>query len=82
MKVDHGDYAFNVGGGVKLPDYAEGEHLWVMIPMYRVEPAPGKPLHLDQENLISLDGPGCWWCKAIWSADVEVERCSGTDNEH
>jgi hypothetical protein len=53
------------------------EHLWVMTGLRRVDPlvALSGEQHLDLENLITVDGPGCYKCEQIYSATVAAQPC-------
>jgi len=63
--------------GNKLPDREPGKHLWVMLAMFRVQPALGDRFDLDRENLLTIEGPGCYWCEHPWSEDVAAKPCGG-----
>lgn len=59
-----------------------GEHLWIMLNTYRCyDPAstfdPGVSKYLDMENLLSINGPGCYMCETPWSAELEAQPCPG-----
>lgn len=66
----------------EMPTPSPGEHLWCMFAMYRItnpehaqDPAVKK--YLDLENLLTIDGPGCWVCEQVWSAAIAGEPCPG-----
>lgn len=66
----------------RIPPYSPiaREHLWVMCCAYRVQPSTwdgGSSLHLDRENLVALDGPGCYYCMEDYSARLAKRPCPG-----
>lgn len=66
----------------KVPDYdpRAGDHLWLMITMYRCDPnklEEGHPAVLDHENLISVTGPGCYYCEKPYDGLLATRRCNG-----
>lgn len=58
------------------PAHVPGQHLWMVLTMYRVVP-PRERYDLDMENLLSIEGPGCLWCEEPWSEGLAVRRCYG-----
>lgn len=71
----------------QLTDPGRGEHLWTILTMYRVSDDmirrlnqgedPGAGL-LDHENLLTLEGPGCFKCEQPYSRYVAHRKCTGT----
>lgn len=69
----------------RIPDYdpRSGEHLWVVAGAWRVTPDqwtssdPAVTPILDQENLLSVAGPGCYYCEAYYSPRLAKRRCPG-----
>ncbi|CAL9668661.1 hypothetical protein SUDANB145_07297 (plasmid) [Streptomyces sp. enrichment culture] len=71
----------------QLTDPGRGEHLWTIITMHRVSndmirhlsrgAEPGPEL-LDHENLITLEGPGCFKCEQPYSRYLANRKCTGT----
>jgi hypothetical protein len=64
------------------PTPAPGVHLWVIVGAWRIiNPAttkdPTGEIHLDVENLITLDGPGCFVCEQQWTPDLGCRPCPG-----
>jgi len=56
-----------------LPAVVPGEHYWIVAGMWKIDPeswCSGKQVHLDLENMVSIDGPGCFHCGVAWSKDV------------
>lgn len=53
-----------------------GEHLWIAMATYKVRPE-AKEHFLDTENLLSIDGPGCFWCEQPWKPGMEKTKCPG-----
>ena len=60
----------------KLPEHVPGEHLWIAVAMYRVRPDQQKHF-LDTENLLTIEGPGCFWCEKPYQPGMENSRCTG-----
>lgn len=63
--------------GSPLPEF-KGEHCWVVAGVWSVQPRAGGEYLLDTENLISLDGPGCFHCEEYWSPEIAAKPCPGT----
>lgn len=62
----------------KLPEQVRGEHLWIIAGMWRVmPPIADRVVDLDLENLLSLDGPGCFWCEEHWTPELAAKPCKG-----
>ena len=64
----------------KMPEPVPGEHLWIMAGVWKVDAkavARGDKMHLDTENLLSIDGPGCFWCECVYSAQTASAPCKG-----
>lgn len=61
------------------PKQVKGEHLWIIAGMWRVNPVrcASQQVHLDMENLLTLDGPGCFWCEEPWEPGMERLPCRG-----
>ena len=60
-------------------DPRSADHLWVILTMYRVDPAgfmdPARTPMLDNENLISVTGIGCYYCEREYSPLLATRRC-------
>lgn len=67
----------------RIPPYdpRSGEHLWSWAVLYRAAPDKlGDPTHtpiLDMENLLSVAGPGCYYCEAVYTPLLASRRCPG-----
>lgn len=66
----------------KIPDYdpRSGDHFWVMGLLYKVDPeklAAGEQGILDTENLVSMQGPGCYYCEQVYTPLLAKRRCNG-----
>lgn len=58
-----------------LPEF-KGKHYWVVFCMYAVtDPGREGERHLDSENFVSLEGPGCFFCEEPWTAETEAGPC-------
>lgn len=62
--------------GAKLPEHVPGVHLWIAMAMYRVRPGQER-YDLDTENLLTIEGPGCYWCEQDWKPGLEKLPCKG-----
>lgn len=61
-----------------IPAPGPGQHLWTILGVWRVTaPDPRRQVHLDTENLLSLEGPGCYVCEQLWSPAVAAAPCPG-----
>jgi hypothetical protein len=67
--------------GADIPEPPKGEHLWVVTGLWRTaDPSgvvEGRRILLDAENLLSIDGPGCYVCEQVWSPELEKQPCPG-----
>lgn len=63
-----------------MKDPGPGKHLWIIAGCWRVDPESiaGRDCHLDIENLLSLDGPGCFKCEQHYSPELAAKPCSGS----
>jgi hypothetical protein len=61
----------------ELPKQVRGQHLWVVTSLYKVTPKPLGEYFLDMENLLTIDGPGCFWCEEMWSEHINNKPCRG-----
>jgi hypothetical protein len=66
----------------RIPDFdpRSGEHLWITIAAYKVDPEKslsGGPTILDYENLLSVEGPGCYYCESEYNTLIASRRCKG-----
>lgn len=62
----------------QMPDKVPGEHLWVAMGAFRVE--PGEDAHryeLSAGNVLSVQGPGCFWCERLWGPATAAAPCPG-----
>ncbi|MEU5772657.1 hypothetical protein ABZ819_05045 [Streptomyces venezuelae] len=71
----------------QLTDPGRGEHLWIIATMYRVSDdmirglnngEESGPSLLDHENLLTLEGPGCFKCEQPYSRYLAHRKCTGT----
>ena len=61
----------------KIPKTGFGEHLWTIIGMWRVRPDASKRYELDHENLLTIEGPGCFHCEQKWTPELAKQPCPG-----
>ena len=62
----------------EMPSRPPGEHLWVVVGAWTVDPTQQGDVHLDLENLRTLEGPGCYYCELPWSEALANQPCKGT----
>ncbi|MFF3643415.1 hypothetical protein [Streptomyces sp. NPDC002564] len=71
----------------ELVDPGPGEHLWTILTMHRVSHdmiqrlnngIPLNPEHLDHENLLTVEGPGCFKCEQPHSRYLAHRKCTGS----
>lgn len=53
-----------------------GKHTWIAMSVFGVDPT-AKRWHFDRENLISVEGPGCYWCEEPYRPGMEKTECPG-----
>lgn len=61
-------------------DHRAGDHLWVVLVAYRVNPDRWDSSHpplLDLETLLTLQGPACYYCERPYSVLLSHRRCKG-----
>jgi hypothetical protein len=86
VKIMPGGVAVNHGVRVEatekahagITDPGPGLHLWIVVSSYRVVPVEAGRYELDHENLLSVDGPGCFKCERSWSPEVAAAPCDGS----
>lgn len=62
-------------------DPRSGEHLWIVTTAHKVNPAvwteaSHTPM-LDRETLLSVAGPGCYYCEKVYTPLLATRRCTG-----
>lgn len=62
---------------------ANGEHLWCYTSLWESrDPTQREGVHLDTENLLSVDGPGCFICEALFHPSMLGRPCPGEPDEN
>jgi hypothetical protein len=66
-----------------LTDPGEGIHLWTLMVMFRIHNPemikdPTAVIHMDRENLLTIEGPGCFKCEQPWNDRLARMRCKGS----
>lgn len=69
-----------------ITDPGRGKHLWTVMVLYRLmDPSvsmdPEGQINLDLENLLTIEGPGCFKCEKVWSPDAARRFCQGSMTE-
>lgn len=70
------DRLLNEEGPTPVP----GEHLWVVLVAYRINPVQamsGDRTDLDANSVVTISDPGCYWCEQVWEPGDEHTRCTG-----
>jgi hypothetical protein len=62
--------------GVPPFDPRTGSHLWTWVALYRASPTAELPM-LDVENLLTVEGIGCYYCEDVYSPRLASRRCKG-----
>lgn len=65
-----------------IPDFdpRSGDHLWCLFSVYKINPAKlakGEQALLDHEALLSVEGPGCFYCEKAYDPQLATRRCKG-----
>ncbi len=62
----------------RIPEFdpRTGDHLWAVFSVYRWTPGVETPM-LDQENLLTIQGPGCYYCLTEYTPAAATRRCKG-----
>lgn len=61
----------------QMTDPGQGKHLWTVVGCWSVQ--PGKTgYNLDIENLLTIEGPGCFKCEQPYTSELAAEPCKGS----
>lgn len=63
-----------------IPTPAPGQHLWATFGVWRVADPAATRFHLDLENLLTLEGPGCFLCEQQYTPELAARPCPGDPN--
>lgn len=59
-----------------LPEPSYGNHYWIWTVAYKCQnPEEKEQVHLDQENLLTIQGPGCLHCEQPYTPQLALRRC-------
>jgi hypothetical protein len=61
----------------ELPNPVPGEHMWTIVGMWRLANPAAERFVLDLENLLTIEGPGCFVCEQPYTAGLAAARCPG-----
>jgi hypothetical protein len=66
----------------RIPEFdaRSGNHYWIGLVSFHVDPSSwshGEQQHFDMENLVSVAGPGCYYCEQPYSDRIAKRRCGG-----
>ena len=53
-----------------------GKHLWTFVGVWKVDNPVATRQLFDSENMLTVVGPGCFWCEQQWSPTIGV-KCPG-----
>lgn len=59
----------------KVPE-PNGRHLWIFVGMWQVSNPAASHQNFDVENLLTVEGPGCYWCEQTWVPTIG-SKCPG-----
>jgi hypothetical protein len=60
-----------------LPDPVPGQHMWVTLAMHRIADPRATRFYADLENLLTIEGPMCYWCEQPATDEVLASPCPG-----
>jgi hypothetical protein len=63
----------------RLPEF-NGRHLWVFAGVWQVANPAASAQSFDMENLLTIEGPGCFWCEQRWVPTIGA-KCPGEPTE-
>ena len=63
-----------------IPELPHGQHLWAIFGVWRIVDPTASRIDLDYENLITIDGPGCYVCEETYSPKMAERPCPGEPN--
>jgi hypothetical protein len=80
VELPPGDTRVGNKDGIKDP--GPGKHLWIMLSVFALaDPTaitrPGA-INLDHENLLTIEGPGCYKCEQEYKPGRENTWCRGS----
>jgi hypothetical protein len=56
-----------------------GQHLWTILGVWMVtNPAQRENVELDAENLLTVEGPGCFKCELPYNVQTARKPCRGS----
>lgn len=55
----------------------DGEHLWAVFGVWRVMDPTSERFELDTENLMTIEGPGCFVCEKQYTPALAARPCPG-----
>jgi len=61
----------------EMSDPGEGQHLWTVVGCWRVTPNDDG-YNLDSENLLTIEGPGCYKCEQTYTKELAAKPCEGS----
>src|SRR5438045_1166103 len=58
-------------------DWQPGRHLWMVLGMWQIKDPESDQFQLDIENLLTIEGPGCYICEQPYSRELAARPCTG-----
>ncbi len=59
-----------------VPPKFAGRHTWVYLGAWQVAGPARERQVFDYDNLVTVTGPGCYWCEQEWSPTIGA-HCPG-----
>jgi len=61
-----------------IEDPGPGKHFWILTGLWRVANPTSNNFMLDAENLVTVDGPGCYKCEGLYTDELAAQPCKGS----
>lgn len=62
--------------GKNIPEQEERKHLWNLIAVFRIGDPTAEQFDMDMENLVTIQGPGCYFCEQLYEKGMENTPCN------
>lgn len=65
-----------------IPEYdqATRNHYWIVMNTFKWDPENTDGVILDHNNLVSVSGPGCYYCMQQYTPFLAMYRCKGPED--
>ena len=61
----------------EIPVPPVGKHQWIHMALYRTSDPTAEHFNLDLENLLTIEGPGCFLCEEPYTPELAARPCPG-----